>query len=161
MSCATGNCGAVCCEYPLAFNRQAAALGQIPGLPSWPGGGGADPVFPSDILACTQQNGQPGWQTEPGGLCFPNPGAPGYPTGPGDVVPPVQPPAGFPKLPGTPAPGTPVPSVPGVVTEQQCQSREQAAADAARRVEEAKVIKYTVMSAVVSGLVGVALGKLF
>jgi hypothetical protein len=49
----------------------------------------------------------------------------------------------------------------GVVLESECIAREDAAASAARGVEEAKVIKYAIISAVVSGVVGVALGKLF
>jgi len=183
-SCATGTCGRNCCDYPLPIQRGRArgGLGQVPPFvipPYWPGGGDTDPVLPTEPTACIQENGQPGWSyddpTSSAELCFPYPGAPGFPespTAPGSGFPTIpgmpQQPGGtapFPKLPpGTPTPPVSPPGggVPGVfVSESECIARESAAANAARTVEEAKVIKYAIITAVVSGVVGLALGKLF
>lgn len=91
-------------------------------------------------------NGAPGWW--PGDYPYPGPGGgaagPGWPQGGGEI----------PSYPGAGGKGLPT-GVP-TVTEAECLQREASA----RRAEESKAIKYAVISAVVSGLVGVAIGKL-
>ena len=150
-------------------------LGQaLPEFPYWPGGGDTDPVIPGgDFDYCTLPDGSSGWA--PGdGNCYPYPGqpgeptpvpppAPGFPTIPGATTPPYLPPGvpapGAPGVPGTPGlpPGA---TVPGYVTEAQCEAREASAAQAARSAEESKIVKYAAITAVVGTVVGVALGKL-
>ena len=176
MSC-NGHCPDACCSYPFGFVQtmhKQMNMGQLPTFPTFP------PVIPSELTPCVQWNGAPGWSTDEAGECFPYPGAPGFPqtpmpspapTGPFPTIPggPL-PPGGtgpFPTLPGGQPvpipPGVPAPpgGVPGLVSEQEAQAREAAAADAARAKEESKMIKYAVITAVVGGVVGLAIGKVF
>lgn len=135
--CATGDCGNVCCLFPfnMGHRMRSAGLGQVTPLPQpcmLPDGSG---------VGVQQPDGSCAPFVVPGEL--PMPGAPAVPG-----LPPAVP--GVPQL---PAPG----AIPGVVTEQECVRREGAAA----ADEEAKVIKYAAITAVVSGIVGLALGKVF
>lgn len=139
---------------------------------------------------CVDASGQYGWRTEQGGPCITTipaqvPPLPGTEPPPGQPAPPA--PAGFCTLPdgsigyrataggpcvsplqqlpgglpGQPSPGAPPsPQFPGMVTEQQCVAREAAAAEAAKAAEETKVVKYTAIGAVVSGVVGYGLARL-
>lgn len=135
---------------------------------------------------CHDADGQVGWRTQVGGPCVTT--IPGElpPSMPGQPAPPGPEPAGFCTLadgsvgyrmtaggpcvsalqqlpggvPGQPKPGLPS-GIPGTVTEQQCVSREAAAAAAARTAEENKIVKYAAITGVVSGVIGIALGKIF
>lgn len=143
------------------------------------------------IGPCVDAAGQYGWRTEDGGPCVTTipsqmPPLPGNQPPPGQPAP-QQPgfctlpdgsigyrqTAGGPcisalqqlpgGIPGQPSPGTTpnIPTVPGMVTEQQCVAREAQAAAQAKRAEESNVFKYAAISAVASGIVGIGLGYLF
>lgn len=112
--------------------------------------------------------GQLGDELPPGGV-EDQPCPPGWPEGIPCVLNPEIPPGTFPTLPGVPLPGTsptipgaPAPTVPTVVvTEEEARRREDEAFARGKEAERSSLIMYTGISAVVSGLVGIALGKVF
>jgi hypothetical protein len=99
--------------------------------------------------------GQLGDDIPPGGV-EDTPCPPGWPEGVPCVLP-----GGLPTVPGrTPGvPGFPVPDV--IITEEEAREREAEAYERGQADERGKVIMYTALGAVTSGLVGIALGRIF
>ena len=177
-----GNCGDACCIFPFQFvkkwnrrRRLGAHLGQLWPWPE-PSGG-----VPSGEPCLTDDN-MWGYLTSTGHcepMIVPAPGSGGQ-TGPGSGVG-VEPcslpdgsigwryqgsnicnttfswPGGGQPAPNVPGPGRP--NIPGMVTEADCVARENAAAEAAARIEEGKVVKYSAITAVVGAIVGGIVGR--
>jgi len=153
MAC-NGHCNAACCAFPFAVGS-SVQLGQFT-LPEWPipPGGWNPQIGPP---ACPE--GQ--WAPAPGQPCLPlsaydpQTAPPACPEGQWAPAPgmPCLPSGG--ALPGGGGQLPPAPQLPGMVTEAQCQAREQAA----RSAEEAKAIKYAAIGAVVSGVIGYGLAR--
>ena len=168
------DCGGACCTFPFGGHTgKRAQMGQTP--PWW------------GAVTCTTVDGQPGYKLPGSDVCIAAQSIPGAPQTPGVNLPPgatacvladgspgftypYTPGACFPLQPGgTPIPpappvpppgGTPpLPTPPGVMTEAQCQAREQAAAQAAKAAESEKVFKTAAIASVASVLVGWAASK--
>ena len=117
-----------------------------------------------------QALGQLGDDIPPGGV-IDQPCPPGWPEGvpcvlPSELPPFGQPPShlppgrtpGIPQIPGR-TPGRLPPGLPSV-TEEEAREREAAAAERARSEERSSLILYTAIGSVVSGVVGIALGRI-
>jgi len=102
-------------------------------------------------------------QLPPGGV-EDQPCPPGWPAGIPCVIPselpgipsglPTTPPGRLPSVPGVPTPQI-------VITEEEAREREADAYDKGASDERSKFIMYTVAGSVISGVVGIALGRIF